>query len=127
MFFVLALIPFFGFEGRKTFVLQMMSLLKKIPQTSSICLKFPVKCCSGIEFVFQRKVFLLKWCRDDYLTFASSLRGTGEKQRFYFFSLKLYCEKGQEEVFTVRRGVIVWNCYFRSPKRRANRSVIVTI
>lgn len=72
---------------------------------------------------FQRKVFLLKWCSDDYLIFVSSLGGTEGKQRFYFFPLQLYYKKGQEGLFTVRRGVIVWNCYIRWQKRRAKRSV----
>lgn len=115
--------PFFWFGGRKTFVLEIMSLLKKIPQTSSICLKFSVKCCGGMEVSSREKFFSWNGAVMTICYLHPVWEVLKENKDFIFFPLQLYCKKGQEGLFTVRKGVIVWNCYIRSQKRRAKRSV----
>lgn len=49
-------------------MLPMIHVVKKPAQAGSICLKFSVKNhCDGMEFVFYRKVVLLKWYSDDFI------------------------------------------------------------
>lgn len=130
MYFVLALMFSFWHCGRRKFVLPMIHLVKKPAQAGSICLKFSVKKhCDGMEFVFYRKVVLLKWYSDDFIWHLHPvwevLCWRKTMVLFYFFSHEDICSISERvrRMVHCRRGVAAWNHYFRSQKRKTSASL----
>lgn len=123
VFLVLALMPFFWFGGRKTFVLQMMSLHKKNTTNQEHLLKIFSEMLRWNGVCLPEKSVSLEmvqwWLPDICIQFERYWR----KTKIFFFSPEVILRERARRSIHVRRGVIVWSRYFRSPEIRANRSV----